>query len=83
MAAKRKQVEITALEVVKKHLSKMPEKKPDSIGINDALLELKPHIEEALSKGYSRDEIAAELCAKGIEVKPYQIKRILSKAKEE
>lgn len=80
--AVKKEVEIAVIEKVKKHLEKAPKKEPTTKPLMTALEELKPTIEAAIERGYSRDEVVGLLAEKGLEIKPYQLKALFKKPKK-
>lgn len=80
--AVKKEVDISVIEKAKKHFEKLPRKEPETMPLMEALEELKPTIEAAMERGYSRDEVLAMLAEKGLDVKAYQLKALFKKSKE-
>ncbi len=76
--AEKKEVSIDVIQKAKKSLFGLPEKAPASMQIDAALLELKPEIEAALQRGYSKDEILVLLEKQGVPVRPYHLKNLLA-----
>lgn len=79
--AVKKEVEIGAVEKAKKRLAALPVKQPPVRLVEEALNELKPLIEEALQKNYTRQEIVDELNAAGFNIKMYSLKQLLKQQK--
>ena len=79
--AKPKAVTVGVIEKARKALEKVPPKEPDSKPVAEALQELKPTIEAAIAKGYSRAEVVQMLVGQGLEVKDYHLKALLKKQK--
>ena len=77
--AKAKTFNVSVIEKARRALEKAATKEPDTKTVSDALEELKPTIEAALAKGYSRVEIAELLTGQGMDVKEYQIKTLFKK----
>lgn len=80
--AVKKEVEIDVIEKARKKLSGLHEKQSPTKPVGDALEELKPLIEEAVKKNYSRQEIVDLLGEQGFPVKLYHIKKLLNKKEE-
>lgn len=76
--AVKKEVSIEAIEKAKKTLSALPAKEPAKKLLDEALLELKPQIEAALERGYSRDDLVDLLVKQGLPVKAYHLKSLLT-----
>lgn len=76
MAAK-KEVAIEIIEKAKKTLSALPAKERAKKVLDEALLELKPQIQAALEKGYSREDLVELLGKQGVPVKAYHLKSLL------
>ena len=77
--AKAKEVNVSVIEKARRALDKVPPKQPDTKPVADALEELKPTIEAAIAKGYTRAEVADLLKEHGLEVKDYHLKALLKK----
>lgn len=77
MAAK-KEVATEVIEKAKKTLSALPAKEPAKKVLDEALLELKPQIQAALEKGYSREDLVELLGKQGVPVKAYHLKSLLT-----
>ena len=80
--AMKKEIDISVIEKVKKHFEKLPKKDPATKTVAEALEELKPVIELAIERGYTREEVLAMAAEKGLEVKEYQLKALFKKPKE-
>ncbi len=76
--AVKKEVTFEAIEKAKKTLLALPEKEPAKKFLDDALLELKPQIEAALERGYSKTEIIDVLAKQGVPVKQFHLKNLLA-----
>lgn len=76
--AVKKEVAIETIEKAKKTLSALPEKAPAKKLLEDALLELKPQIDAALERGYSKAELVDLLSKQGVPVKAYHLKKLLT-----
>ena len=77
--AVKKEVSTETIEKAKKKLGGLHEKQPPAKLLDDALEELRPVIEEAVRKNYSREEIVDLLNESGFAVKIYTIKKFLNK----
>lgn len=77
--AEKKEVSIDVIQKAKKSLFGLPEKVPASMQIEAALFELKPEIEAALARGYSKEEVLVLLEKQGVPVKAYHLKNLLVK----
>lgn len=77
----KKEIDIAVIEKVKKHFEKLPKKDPATKTVKEALEELKPVIEAAIERGYTREEVLAMAAEKGLEAKEYQLKALFKKAK--
>lgn len=80
--AKAKAVDVAVIEKARKALVKAAPKEPAALPVALALEKLKPEIEAAIGKGYSRAEVAAMLAEVGVEVKEYQIKALFKQARK-
>ena len=78
----KKEIDISVIEKVKKHFEKLPKKDPATKTVAEALEELKPVIELAIERGYTREEVLAMAAEKGLEVKEYQLKALFKKFKK-
>lgn len=79
--ATKKEIEISSIEKLKRHLEKLPPKEPATKPIVEALEELKPLIATAIERGYSQEEVLNMATERGIPVKAYQIKALFKKTK--
>jgi len=70
----QKKILVVNIEQAKKNLAKLSKKDHPSISVGDALEELKPFIQEAIDKNYTRDNVLQILAQCGIEIKPYRLK---------
>jgi hypothetical protein len=80
--AVKKEIDVAVIEDIKLHLETAAHKETATRTIMDALHELKPSIETALCRGYSRDDVIKMLAEKGLEVKAYQLKALFKKVRE-
>ena len=76
--AVKKEVSIEAIKKAERMLSALPAKEPEKKLISEALLELKPQIEAALTRGYSREDVVDLLTKQGLPVKVYHLKSLLT-----
>lgn len=75
----KKVVEISAIAAAKKFLEKAPAKEPSTLPLMKALERLKPEIEAALKRGYSREEVIKLMADKGLVIKESNLKALFRK----
>lgn len=76
--AVKKEVSIEVLKKAEKMLAALPVKEPEKKQLDEALEEMKPQLEAALGKGYSRADLVELLGKQGLEVREYQLKLLLA-----
>lgn len=76
--AVKKEVSIESIDKAKKALTALPAKQPAKKMVDDALQELKPQIEAALARGYSKTELVELFGKQGLPIKAYHLKRLLT-----
>lgn len=84
--AVKKEISIAVRDKALKALMALPPKAPASEPVEVALLALKPAIVGLLANGYTKQDVIEKLGKEGIQVKPYQLKKLLTnkrKAKPE
>jgi hypothetical protein len=72
-----------AIEQAGLTLQKLPEKPKDTWSLREAVTLLHDSIADALSRGYSHDEVASLLAGKGVGITASSLKRYLAAAKRE
>ena len=75
----KKEIDISSIEKLKKHLEKLPPKEPETKPIAAALEELKPVLVSAIERGYTREDLLEIANDKGIPVKAYHMKALFKK----
>lgn len=76
--AVKKEVTIEVIEKAKKAFAALPTKAPATKPVALALEELKPTLEDAIQKGYTRDDVIQLLAKQGIAAKAYHLKSLFA-----
>jgi hypothetical protein len=64
-------------------LQELPEKPKEDLSLREAVSDLRTFIQAALAKGYTYDELATILSAKGIEISPSTLKNYVPSGKRQ
>jgi hypothetical protein len=74
----KKEVTLDAIEKAKKAFAALPTKAPATKPVAEALEDLKTTLEDAIQKGYSKDDVIQLLSKQGIAAKAYQLKALFA-----